>query len=360
MADEELKKQIQMSDQTKPGLSEPRPRHRTRSGSWTISGLRWDRTTETSSAWITTDDLDHDHTLDLLEDLQGLHAEDHRILDLDSALGLKEDLDLDWSRPKPSRRRVQTRIQRPDPGPDLGPAPGPAPHPGPSPWVSSLWDELKSLRRLVLVLKGRDSDRSQTVRTLETRLRDLSLQSETRARTVDRDLRENQENLRENQENLRENLRKTNEKLNQTQSRSEDLQRSQASVSELSFLQTRLRAAEGAVEELKRKSSVFASKLCLAESQLQQLQKVSSECNTSSSSESGSDKLDPPSLQTQESVSELQVALNSSLSQVQDLRLRVKDVSDELERLKSSAAEVNELKTEMFELKNRAQVWTRG
>uniref|UniRef100_A0AAV2JJQ2 C1q domain-containing protein n=1 Tax=Knipowitschia caucasica TaxID=637954 RepID=A0AAV2JJQ2_KNICA len=287
---------------------------------------------------------------------RGLHTEDQGILDLDSKTGqgLEPGFELDESKDQTGTEdlgqdREASRFSDQTFDLDMGLAP-------PSSWTG-LWDELRSLRRLVLVLKGRDSDRSQTIRTLETTLRDLTQetqQSQTRSRTVDQDLRETRKNVQELQhqnQDLKFEFLELKSRLNQTQSLPEDLQRSQESMSELLFLQTRLRAAEGAVEELKRKGSVFASKLCAAESQLQRL---SLECNTSSSSEA--ERLDLLSLQKQGTVFELKGALNSTQTLVQELGHRVTDLRAEMVSMTTSGTgAVEELRSHMEQLQKHLQ-----
>lgn len=85
-------------------------------------------------------------------------------------------------------------------------------------WVSGLWDELKGLRRLVLVLKARDVDRSQALRTIETRLKDSNEESLTRTQSLWRTIRENEDRLELLQRETTGPIR-TRPRLNQDQTR---------------------------------------------------------------------------------------------------------------------------------------------
>ncbi|KAM8834257.1 uncharacterized protein ACB058_017880 [Synchiropus picturatus] len=147
--------------------------------------------------------------------------------------------------------------------------------------ASLFWDELRGLKQMVLSLKAAEVAQRQVLRRAEARLRDRELEGEQQKQSLERlrlrvesDGRQLQEQLRA----LREaDLQALESRVNASERAAAGLkQRSAALAEALPFLQTRLRASEVTVVELQRKNTDLASRLCGAESGLEQLRRRSS------------------------------------------------------------------------------------
>ncbi|XP_023807109.1 myosin-3 isoform X3 [Oryzias latipes] len=167
--------------------------------------------------------------------------------------------------------------------------------PSGSPQVPVLWDELQGLKELVLSLKMEEVRRRQSLRSVESQLRDGEVEAEQQRRSMEGlqaelgqqmvELRRRVEELEE-QNKVRELLMlELQSRMNVTESSAEELRRKNSALaSELPFLRTRLRASESTVEQLKRKNTVLASRLCGTETLLEELRGQMAELLTSNSS----------------------------------------------------------------------------
>ncbi|XP_060919802.1 uncharacterized protein LOC132993778 isoform X2 [Labrus mixtus] len=156
------------------------------------------------------------------------------------------------------------------------------------PDLAVLWDELQGLKDLVLSLKAAEVGQRQSLRNMESRLRDGEMEVEQQRHSME-GLTETLSQYRKEMINpalrteadrkpivLNTDLSKKVEKLEE---------QSKALALELPFLQTRLRASELTVEQLRRKSAVLAVRVCNTESLMKELRRQSSAFASNSSSE---------------------------------------------------------------------------
>ncbi|XP_077945643.1 uncharacterized protein LOC144388407 [Gasterosteus aculeatus] len=164
---------------------------------------------------------------------------------------------------------------------------------GVPPELAVLWDELRGLKELVLSVKTVEVERRQALRSMESRLRDREVEAWLQKRSLDgleeTAVRQNEE-LRSTGEIMEAN-RKLLKELNSDLKRKMEEQ-SRALALELSFLQTRLRASETTVEQLRRKSTVLAVRLCNTERLMEELTRPTSVQNSNSSSQAASSDLE--------------------------------------------------------------------
>ncbi|XP_047467761.1 cingulin-like isoform X1 [Mugil cephalus] len=212
-----------------------------------------------------------------------------------------------------------------------------------------LWDELLGLRELVLSMKSEEVERRQALRTLESRLRDREVEAEQQRRSLGQ--------LQETVEGQTEQLRRTedNKKL-ETEINSRLMQRveeveeqSKAVAAQLTFLQTRLRASENTVEQLRRKSTVLAARLCNTESLMEELRTQISEFPVSNSSSATTPDESESQLNirlqqlinnSEDRFSELSKKLNSSQLHLDELRRNSTDQSGRLVSVENQLMEV--------------------
>ncbi|XP_029350240.1 paramyosin-like [Echeneis naucrates] len=227
-----------------------------------------------------------------------------------------------------------------------------------------LWDELRGLKDLVLILKAEEVQRRQALRSMESRVRDGELEAKQQRQTLDglQDLRtllmDLDSDLRRRVEELEDHSKALQAGLNASERSVEDLKKKNTALAaELPFLQTRLRASESKVEQLRSKNtghlhpppcfllcvtdeccvtllsllvSVLASRLCHTETLVEDLRIQISGSNTSSPSDSR--------LQVLNTNSEAQLSvLESRLSQINRtttaLEVRLRSSEKHLEHL---------------------------
>ncbi|XP_060919801.1 uncharacterized protein LOC132993778 isoform X1 [Labrus mixtus] len=161
------------------------------------------------------------------------------------------------------------------------------------PDLAVLWDELQGLKDLVLSLKAAEVGQRQSLRNMESRLRDGEMEVEQQRHSME-GLTETLSQYRKEMINpalrteadrkpivLNTDLSKKVEKLEE---------QSKALALELPFLQTRLRASELTVEQLRRKSAVLAVRVCNTESLMKELRRQSSAAFASNSSSEVSER----------------------------------------------------------------------
>uniref|UniRef100_A0AAQ4NVG2 C1q domain-containing protein n=1 Tax=Gasterosteus aculeatus aculeatus TaxID=481459 RepID=A0AAQ4NVG2_GASAC len=188
---------------------------------------------------------------------------------------------------------------------------------GVPPELAVLWDELRGLKELVLSVKTVEVERRQALRSMESRLRDREVEAWLQKRSLDgleeTAVRQNEE-LRSTGEIMEAN-RKLLTELNSDLKRKMEEQ-SRALALELSFLQTRLRASETTVEQLRRKSTVLAVRLCNTERLMEELTRPTSVQNSNSSSQAASSDLEELNTNTRE----LEVRLRVSEEDLENLK----------------------------------------
>uniref|UniRef100_A0A3P9NBA7 Complement C1q-like protein 2 n=1 Tax=Poecilia reticulata TaxID=8081 RepID=A0A3P9NBA7_POERE len=126
--------------------------------------------------------------------------------------------------------------------------------------LSVLWEEVQGLKQLVLSLKGEQVEQRQELRTVESRLRDGEMEAELQKQSMDELQMALDLLLTEQTSGLRkkvEELEEKNKKLLVCLCSAEQFGAavSTAVAAELPFLQTRLRASESSVEQLRRKDT---------------------------------------------------------------------------------------------------------
>ncbi|KAK2892327.1 hypothetical protein Q8A73_017992 [Channa argus] len=217
---------------------------------------------------------------------------------------------------------------------------------GAPPGLPVLWDELQGLNELVLSLKAEEVERRQTLRSLESRLRDREAEAERQGRSLDgleeavvqqreamerteadrRLLTELNSDLRMKVEQLEEQSRaelwSLGSRLNLSESKVDDLKKKNTALAaELPFLQTRLRASESTLEQLRRKNAVLAARLCNSESLMEELR-----MQVSAS----------PAASTASNISSKESKLDGGLkSNTEDLQSRLDDLEEKLNRRNS-------------------------
>ncbi|KAL6106081.1 uncharacterized protein ACO6RY_07461 [Pungitius sinensis] len=130
---------------------------------------------------------------------------------------------------------------------------------GVTPELTVLWDELRGLKELVLSVKTVEVERRQALRSMESRLRDREVEAWLQRRSLD-GLEETavrqKEELRSTEEMMEADRKLLTELNSDLKRKMEELEgQSRALALELPFLQTRLRATETTVEQLRRKST---------------------------------------------------------------------------------------------------------
>ncbi|XP_062413370.1 uncharacterized protein LOC119227867 [Pungitius pungitius] len=157
-----------------------------------------------------------------------------------------------------------------------------------TPELTVLWDELRGLKELVLSVKTVEVERRQALRSMESRLRDREVEAWLQRRSLD-GLEETavrqKEELRSTEEMMEADRKLLTELNSDLKRKMEELEgQSRALALELPFLQTRLRATETTVEQLRRKSTVLAVRLCHTESLMEELTRQSLAFQDSNSS----------------------------------------------------------------------------
>ncbi|KAF6724057.1 hypothetical protein FQA47_003507 [Oryzias melastigma] len=251
------------------------------------------------------------------------------------------------------------------------------------PQVPALWDELQGLKELVLSLKMEEVRRRQTLRGVESQLRDGEVEAETQRRSMEGlqkevtqqivELRrrvEEQEEQNKVQELLMLELQS---RMNSSESSAEELRkRNSALASELPFLRTRLRASESTVEQLRRKNTVLASRLCSTETLLEELRGQMTEFLTSNSSSMVmipdaaalqnllDGRLEKLQARTEDQFSEMRLELNSSQILLDQLRRGVAAQAASVTQLQvrmNAAEELEDVHTETADEMSLMDLW---
>ncbi|XP_067335678.1 putative leucine-rich repeat-containing protein DDB_G0290503 [Channa argus] len=265
---------------------------------------------------------------------------------------------------------------------------------GAPPGLPVLWDELQGLNELVLSLKAEEVERRQTLRSLESRLRDREAEAERQGRSLDgleeavvqqreamerteadrrlltelnSDLRMKVEQLEEQSRAQAAELWSLGSRLNLSESKVDDLKKKNTALAaELPFLQTRLRASESTLEQLRRKNAVLAARLCNSESLMEELRM---QVSAASQSLSPLESLPAsPAASTASNISSKESKLDGGLkSNTEDLQSRLDDLEEKLNRsaerhqlretqLKEADRHLDELKRQNTALNNKLRV----
>uniref|UniRef100_UPI0037E77612 myosin heavy chain, clone 203-like n=1 Tax=Semicossyphus pulcher TaxID=241346 RepID=UPI0037E77612 len=215
-----------------------------------------------------------------------------------------------------------------------------------------LWDELQGLKELVLSLKAVEVGQRQSLRSMESRLRDGKVEAEQQKRSVDA----LQEMVDQHRKELRsaelrtETDRKLVIELNVKVGKLEE--QSKALAGELPFLQMRLRASETTVEQLRRKSAVLAVRLCHSESVMKELRRQTASNSSSDelNSNTRAQSADVPSMtdsrtEGEQQLNELQTQRADSQSAGNDSQTTVVSSLSALEvRLSITEEQLEDLK----------------
>ncbi|XP_076605051.1 uncharacterized protein LOC143331784 isoform X3 [Chaetodon auriga] len=253
-----------------------------------------------------------------------------------------------------------------------------------------LWDELWGLKELVLSLKAAEVEQRQALRSMESRLRDGEVEAERQRRGLDgleemvvqqkKELRSTQARMEDDRKlvmELNSDMRRKAEELEE-QSKAQTV----TFKAEVSTLQSRLNTSESSVEDLEKKNTVLAVRLCNTESLMEELMKQTSafpSSNSSSPSEASElesrlsvrlEELDTNTQALQSRLNTLQEKLNASAEtheqrfihdQILELSSRLNLSQRHLEelertsagRLRSVERRVDELRTEDTALTDR-------